>query len=80
MAADEAPSPPPGAAGFQVQSVADQVYAVLRERIATGEIERGSRLHQEDLASEGLRGERQLDAVAQRIAVLVAGVRVGAVA
>ncbi|MGH2923713.1 MAG: GntR family transcriptional regulator [Solirubrobacterales bacterium] len=37
---------------FQVQSVADQVYSVLRERIATGEIERGSRVHQEDLASE----------------------------
>ena len=37
---------------FEVQSVADQVYAVLRERIAGGEIERGSRLHQEDLASE----------------------------
>ena len=39
-------------AGFQVQSVADQVYEVLRERIASGEIERGSRLHQEDLAKE----------------------------
>jgi DNA-binding GntR family transcriptional regulator len=38
--------------GFEVQSVADQVYAVLRERIAGGEIERGSRLHQEDLATE----------------------------
>ena len=37
---------------FQVQSVTDQVYAVLRERIATGAIERGSRLHQEDLAKE----------------------------
>jgi DNA-binding GntR family transcriptional regulator len=37
---------------FQVQSVADQVYEVLRERIASGEIERGSRLHQEDLAKE----------------------------
>lgn len=37
---------------FEVQSVADQVYAVLRERIAGGEIERGSRLHQEDLAKE----------------------------
>src|SRR5688500_16992046 len=36
--------------GFEVQSVADQVYAVLRERIAGGEIERRSRLHQEDLA------------------------------
>ena len=46
--------PPLGArqAGFQVQSVADQVYEVLRERIASGEIERGSRLHQEDLAKE----------------------------
>src|SRR3954447_24162830 len=42
----------PAAARFQVQSVADQVYEVLRERIADGEIERGSRLHQEDLASE----------------------------
>ena len=43
----------PGAAGgFQVQSVADQVYDVLRERIAGGEIERGSRMHQEDLAKE----------------------------
>jgi DNA-binding GntR family transcriptional regulator len=38
--------------GLLVQSVADQVYAVLRERIASGHIERGSRLHQEDLASE----------------------------
>lgn len=38
--------------GFQVQSVADQVYVVLRARIAGGEIERGSRLHQEDLATE----------------------------
>ncbi|HEX2359793.1 MAG TPA: GntR family transcriptional regulator [Solirubrobacterales bacterium] len=37
---------------FQVQSVADQVYEVLRARIAGGEIERGSRLHQEDLAKE----------------------------
>lgn len=37
---------------FQVQSVADQVYGVLRERIAAGDIERGSRLHQEDLAAE----------------------------
>src|SRR5918992_4307227 len=37
---------------FQVQSVADQVYGVLRERIATGEMERGSRVHQEDLANE----------------------------
>ena len=42
----------PEAGRFQVQSVADQVYEVLRERIASGEIERGSRLHQEDLANE----------------------------
>lgn len=37
---------------LEVQSVADQVYSVLRERIADGDIERGSRLHQEDLAAE----------------------------
>jgi DNA-binding GntR family transcriptional regulator len=43
---------PSGLGGFQVQSVADQVYEVLRERIASGEIERGSRMHQEDLAKE----------------------------
>jgi DNA-binding GntR family transcriptional regulator len=60
LAADRSSGPPhseastPGASGggFQIQSVADQVYAVLRERIAAGEIERGARLHQEDLASE----------------------------
>jgi len=38
--------------GLQVQSVADQVYVVLRQRIADGETQRGSRLHQEDLAAE----------------------------
>src|SRR5919112_64139 len=43
---------PSGLGGFHVQSVADQVYEVLRERIASGEIERGSRMHQEDLAKE----------------------------
>jgi DNA-binding GntR family transcriptional regulator len=43
---------PGDAGGFQVQSVADQVYEVLRERIASGEIERGSRMHQEELAKE----------------------------
>ena len=48
MAAEDPNATP----GFQVQSVADQVYEVLRERIAGGEIERGSRLHQEDLAKE----------------------------
>jgi DNA-binding GntR family transcriptional regulator len=44
--------PPAQTTRFQVQSVADQVYEVLRERIASGKIERGSRLHQEDLAKE----------------------------
>ncbi|UJA19826.1 GntR family transcriptional regulator [Thermoleophilia bacterium SCSIO 60948] len=44
------PAQPPQT--LEVQSVADQVYSVLRERIADGEIERGSRLHQEDLAAE----------------------------
>ena len=52
MAAPDTASPAPSAGGFQVQSVADQVYAVLRDRIATGAVERGARLHQEDLASE----------------------------
>ncbi len=52
MAADDAAVASPEAPVFQVQSVADQVYGVLRERIATGDIERGSRLHQEDLARE----------------------------
>jgi DNA-binding GntR family transcriptional regulator len=36
---------------LQVQSVADQVYNVLRERIANGQIRRGDKLHQEDLAA-----------------------------
>jgi DNA-binding GntR family transcriptional regulator len=45
-------SPSAQTSRFQVQSVADQVYEVLRERIASGEIARGSRLHQEDLAKE----------------------------
>lgn len=36
----------------QVQSVADQVYGVLRARIASGAVARGDRLHQEDLAAE----------------------------
>ena len=38
--------------GLEIQSVADQVYAILRERIASGELARGSRLHQADLALE----------------------------
>lgn len=38
--------------GLEIQSVADQVYEILRERIASGELARGSRLHQADLAVE----------------------------
>jgi DNA-binding GntR family transcriptional regulator len=49
---DRYPRPMSAEAEFQVQSVADQVYGVLRDRIARGEIERGARLHQEDLAAE----------------------------
>ena len=53
MARDLSVSAPAEADGaFRVQSVADQVYAVLRDRIARGTIERGSRLHQEELAQE----------------------------
>jgi DNA-binding GntR family transcriptional regulator len=37
---------------LQIESVVDQVYAVIRERIADGTLERGVRLHQEDLAVE----------------------------
>lgn len=33
-------------------TVADRVYSLLRDRIARGELERGTRLHQEDLAVE----------------------------
>lgn len=33
-------------------TVADRVYSLLRDRIAHGEMERGTRLHQEDLAAE----------------------------
>jgi DNA-binding GntR family transcriptional regulator len=35
-----------------IASVVDQVYDAIRERIVSGELRRGSRLHQEDLAAE----------------------------
>jgi DNA-binding GntR family transcriptional regulator len=35
-----------------IASVVDQVYAAIRERILSGELPRGSRLHQEDMAAE----------------------------
>ena len=38
--------------GLQIESVVDQVYAAIRERIADNSLPRGQRLHQEDLAAE----------------------------
>jgi DNA-binding GntR family transcriptional regulator len=37
---------------IEVKSVVDQVYIAVRERILTGELARGSRLRQEELAAE----------------------------
>jgi DNA-binding GntR family transcriptional regulator len=37
---------------LQIASVVDQVYAAIRERIYSGSLPRGSRVHQEDLAAE----------------------------
>lgn len=42
-----------GPEALQIASVVDQVYVAIRERIATGSLARGARVHQEDLA-EGL--------------------------
>jgi DNA-binding GntR family transcriptional regulator len=41
-----------GAEPLQIETVVDRVYAVLRQRIADGELERGVRLRQEALADE----------------------------
>jgi DNA-binding GntR family transcriptional regulator len=38
--------------GLQIASVVDQVYAAIRERIVGGELARGQRVHQEDVAAE----------------------------
>ena len=38
--------------GLAVASVVDLAYAAIRERIVAGELARGERLHQEDLAVE----------------------------
>ncbi|HLH65405.1 MAG TPA: GntR family transcriptional regulator [Solirubrobacteraceae bacterium] len=35
-----------------IESVVDRVYAAIRERITAGEVPRGGRVHQEDLAAE----------------------------
>src|SRR5205085_11461958 len=37
---------------LNIASVVDQVYAAIRERIASGSLPRGGRVHQEDLALE----------------------------
>ncbi len=39
-------------AALEIASVVDQVYAALRERIASGALARGARVHQEDVAAE----------------------------
>jgi len=39
-------------APLAIASVVDQVYAAIRERIVGGALERGARIHQEDLAEE----------------------------
>jgi len=37
---------------LEISSVVDQVYTAIRERITGGEVPRGARVHQEDLADE----------------------------
>jgi DNA-binding GntR family transcriptional regulator len=37
---------------LQIVSIADRVYAVVRERILNGELEAGSRIHQENVSEE----------------------------
>ena len=46
--------PEPAAAPdrLNIASVVDQVYAAIRERITSGSLARGARVHQEDLAEE----------------------------
>jgi DNA-binding GntR family transcriptional regulator len=40
------------AAPLAIASVVDQVYAAIRDRIVEGSLERGARIHQEDLAED----------------------------
>jgi DNA-binding GntR family transcriptional regulator len=40
------------ATALEIASVVDQVYLALRERIVSGALSRGSRVHQEEVASE----------------------------
>jgi DNA-binding GntR family transcriptional regulator len=46
--------PEPAAASdrLDIASVVDQVYSAIRERISSGSLPRGARVHQEDLAEE----------------------------
>ncbi|MGB8879972.1 MAG: GntR family transcriptional regulator, partial [Solirubrobacteraceae bacterium] len=37
---------------LNIASVVDQVYTAIRERISSGSLPRGARVHQEDLAEE----------------------------
>lgn len=39
-------------AHLEIESVVDQVYAAIRERISDGTLVRGARVHQEDLATD----------------------------
>ncbi len=41
-----------GATPLAIASVVDQAYAAIRERIVRGSLERGARIHQEDLAAD----------------------------
>ena len=42
----------PPASPLAIASVVDQVYDAIRERITSGSLQRGARIHQEDLADE----------------------------
>ena len=43
---------PPGDGRLEIASVVDQVYDVIRERILAGDLPRGARVHQEDVAAD----------------------------
>jgi len=46
------PEPVAGPDRLNIASVVDQVYEAIRERITSGSLPRGARVHQEDLAEE----------------------------
>jgi DNA-binding GntR family transcriptional regulator len=43
---------PAGDGRLEIASVVDQVYGVIRERILAGDLPRGARVHQEDVAAD----------------------------